>query len=145
LYTVHDGKQTPHSTAQQELINTATDVVNITVEERARQAMGLWEQEKGFAGVVLATGWLLKIYFAYLLYSFALHLRNGTYRSLPGAQYARIPEIASQDPYAAEEFELDDRDLYRGSTPNSAYRSRTPATATSFAEFVVPPTPVTKR
>ena len=57
---MHDGKQTPHSSAQAELIKIATDVVNITDEERTQQALGLWEQEKGFAGLVIAVGWLLK-------------------------------------------------------------------------------------
>ncbi len=61
VYTVHDGKQTPHSAAQEELIKSAVGIPVFTDEERAKMAQELWKREKGFAATILIVGWLLKV------------------------------------------------------------------------------------
>jgi len=45
--------------------------------------MMIWNKEKGTAAAVITLSWLAKIYFSLLLYSYATHLRKGSYRSLP--------------------------------------------------------------
>lgn len=60
IYTPHDGKQTPHSAAQEELIRGATGIPVYTDEERERMALQLWNKEKGLTAAVLIIGWLLK-------------------------------------------------------------------------------------
>ncbi|KAI0075313.1 DUF1753-domain-containing protein [Panus rudis PR-1116 ss-1] len=84
VYTPHDGRKQTNSAAQEELAK-ATSVVlqHMTDEERAYGAMKLWDQEKKTATLVIVLGWLSKFYFALLLYSYAIHLRKGSYRSLP--------------------------------------------------------------
>ncbi|UZJ51130.1 hypothetical protein CBS101457_000450 [Exobasidium rhododendri] len=52
-------------------------------QARIDAAQSVWKGERGFSAAVLSLGWLLKIYFALVLYSYALHLRHGTYRKLP--------------------------------------------------------------
>jgi len=54
----------------------------MTDAERTAAAQLIWNKEKGTAALVLFIGWGLKLYFAALLYSYALHLRWGSYRSL---------------------------------------------------------------
>jgi hypothetical protein len=61
VYTVHDGKQTPHSAAQTELIEMSKGLPQMTDEQRATAAMKLWDQEKQFASLLLASGWVLKV------------------------------------------------------------------------------------
>ena len=74
---------------------------NMTDEERTAAAMRIWNKEKGLAATVLIFGWCAKVrqqapigyvaffltvpqlYFALLIYSYAIHLRKGSYRSLP--------------------------------------------------------------
>ncbi|KDN40429.1 DUF1753-domain-containing protein [Tilletiaria anomala UBC 951] len=53
----------------------------ITGEARVHGAQEVWNFEKGFAATVLIAGWLLKIFFALTLYSYALHLRHNTVSS----------------------------------------------------------------
>ncbi|WWC89510.1 uncharacterized protein L201_004434 [Kwoniella dendrophila CBS 6074] len=91
----HDGKRISNSQAQQDLINLALSRNEITQpsnsgtstealdELRSALAGEIWEREKVFAGWTLIIGWLLKIYFIILLYSYAAHLKSSTYHTLP--------------------------------------------------------------
>ncbi|KZS94586.1 DUF1753-domain-containing protein [Sistotremastrum niveocremeum HHB9708] len=117
VYTAHDGRPTPHSAAQLELIKGADGGRNITEAERTEMAMALWNREKHFAAFLLAAGWLIKIYFAALLYSYAVHLRRGTYRTLPLSKpllnaYDRLTPSATRNTFdfqgEGDEFEADD-------------------------------------
>jgi len=119
VYTDHDGERAINSAAQEQLIEAAKAILNIpelTPEERHRIAQELWNTEKGHAAAVIAFGWLLKIYFALIVYSYALHLRRGTYRTLNRSEYGRLPQSATFGafdlPERPEDFELDETDLY---------------------------------
>ncbi|WWC94000.1 hypothetical protein V866_000838 [Kwoniella sp. B9012] len=90
----HDGRRTANSQAQQDIIELAlsrgeisqpsTDQENEGLDElRAALAGEIWEREKVFAGWTLVVGWLIKIYFMILLYSYAAHLKSSTYHTLP--------------------------------------------------------------
>ncbi|KZV92367.1 DUF1753-domain-containing protein, partial [Exidia glandulosa HHB12029] len=83
VYTPHDGKRQANSKAQQDLAKLANVSMPLTDEEREIAAMQIWNKEKGFAMTLIIVGWLAKIFFALLIYSYAVHLRRGTYRSLP--------------------------------------------------------------
>lgn len=84
LYTPHDGRRNANSPAQQALIDGYIGQhQNMTEDERASAAERVWRAEKGQALTIIILGWLIKFYFAALLYSFAHHLRRGSYRALP--------------------------------------------------------------
>ncbi|KAG6850789.1 hypothetical protein H0H93_008827 [Arthromyces matolae] len=83
VYTPHDGRRTINSPAQQYLIDIGNVTNTLTPEEREAAAMNIWNHEKGTAAAIIFLSWLCKIYFALLLYSYASHLRKGSYRSLP--------------------------------------------------------------
>ncbi|KAI9453019.1 hypothetical protein BJY52DRAFT_1400378 [Lactarius psammicola] len=55
---------------------------DMSADERAAAAERVWRAEKGQALTIIILGWLIKFYFAALLYSFAHHLRRGSYRAL---------------------------------------------------------------
>ncbi|KAF8328368.1 uncharacterized protein EI90DRAFT_3017681 [Cantharellus anzutake] len=103
----HDGKRIANSAAQKEVMESGGPAM--TDEERATQAQQIWNKEKGFAAAILITGWLLKIYFASLIYSYAIHLRRGSYRSLPLTN-------PNPDPYRSQanvrEYESNDEEGY---------------------------------
>lgn len=98
-FTPHDGRpttnQSSHQTGLMDLIETIEAQYRtpeqmaklhhdqLTSEQRKLSAQRIWNEEKHFSAVVLGLGWLIKIYFALVLYSYALHLRHGTYRTLP--------------------------------------------------------------
>lgn len=98
-FTPHDGRpttnQSSHQTGLMDLIETIESQYRtpeqmaklhhdqLTSEQRVSSAQRIWKEEKDFSAVVLGLGWLIKIYFALVLYSYALHLRHGTYRTLP--------------------------------------------------------------
>ncbi|KAL7009873.1 hypothetical protein EMMF5_000781 [Cystobasidiomycetes sp. EMM_F5] len=95
VYTPHDGRRVANSEAQKEILEGHAAAGgpgnHATVEdsqERARQALAVWRDERAFSTFVLLAGWLLKIYFILVLYSFALHLRRGTFRTLLASQQA---------------------------------------------------------
>jgi len=121
VYTEHNGERAINSEAQKELIDVAIDIPDLTPDERHRIAQELWNTEKGHAAAFIIIGWILKIYFALIVYSYALHLRRGTYRSLVRSEYGRLPQSATYGafdlPDRAEDFELDERELY---TPSSS-------------------------
>lgn len=113
-FTAHDGQRIANSEAQQSILDDARKAgvgsgldptqARIAAEEK-------WAEEKGFSFFVLLASWFLKvgtkrymtmrlisffplslnttplqIFFMICLYSFAMHLRRGTYRSLPASK-----------------------------------------------------------
>jgi len=84
LYTPHDGRRNANSPAQQALIDAYIGQHQTMSEaERTAAAERVWRAEKAQAMIIIILGWVIKFYFAALLYSFAHHLRRGSYRSLP--------------------------------------------------------------
>lgn len=98
-FTPHDGRpsanQSSHQTGLMDLIESIEAQYRtpeqmaqlhhdkLTPEQRVSSAQRIWKEEKDFSAGVLTLGWIVKLYFALVLYSYALHLRHGTYRTLP--------------------------------------------------------------
>jgi len=83
VYTPHDGRRTVNSEAQAEMAKGGNGGShNMTDEQRAEAAHMMWNDEKGTAAGIIIISWLIKIYFALLIYSYATHLRKGSYLSL---------------------------------------------------------------
>lgn len=101
-YTPHDGRRVANSDAQKAILEAGLAAGHGQVDdaERARLALQVWNDEKGFSTTVLVLGWLIKIYFIAVLYSYAIHLRRGTFRALANSQQAqaaaKIPSAAGQ-------------------------------------------------
>ncbi|KAH9933336.1 Inositolphosphorylceramide synthase subunit Kei1-domain-containing protein [Fomitopsis serialis] len=121
---------------------------NMTEEERVQAAMTLWHAEKGLATGVIVLGWLAKFYFAALLYSYAIHLRKGSYRSLPRSRPS--PTITQAPLGLVGEDEDDDiEDFYRipvrapanGHARQSSASHASSPSLSSFADFVSAPPP----
>jgi len=55
----------------------------LSPEFRKDAAQSIWRAERDFATSILVFLWLTKLYFILVVYSFALHLRRGSYTSLP--------------------------------------------------------------
>ncbi|KAJ3571917.1 hypothetical protein NP233_g3447 [Leucocoprinus birnbaumii] len=94
IWTPHDGRRQANSAAQEAIKKTANITSHLTEEEREAAAMAIWNHEKGTAAFVIAISWLFKLYFALLIYSYATHLRKGSYRSLPfsrSSNYSSLP------------------------------------------------------
>ncbi|GAA5822316.1 hypothetical protein JCM3770_001568 [Rhodotorula araucariae] len=91
LFVPHDGRRVANSDAQKAMMGGSQTGVEMDEAARTAAAMGVWKSERGFSAAVLAVGWLLKIYFILVLYSFALHLRRGTYSSLPHSSHNTLP------------------------------------------------------
>ncbi|TFK51872.1 DUF1753-domain-containing protein [Heliocybe sulcata] len=113
VYTPHDGARTISSSAQEDIIHRSGINITISPEERSRAARMIWNKEKGPALALVIAGWLAKIYFALLLYSYASHLRKGSYRSLPlsrpnpaalPANYDTLPDEEDPDENHADDF-----------------------------------------
>ncbi|KAI0708804.1 Inositolphosphorylceramide synthase subunit Kei1-domain-containing protein [Cerioporus squamosus] len=98
VYTPHDG--VPGQLAAQKEVMESGAGHNMTDEERAAAAMTIWNAEKGIATSMIVMGWLAKIYFAVLLYSYAIHLRKGSYRSLPYSRSYNPNGAANGSAYA---------------------------------------------
>jgi len=119
VYTPHDGQRTANSPAQEEMAQKgaalAAALHNMTAEERVEAATELWNDEKGLATAVIVAGWLAKIYFALLLYSYAVHLRKGSYRSLPHSRPTSSPYLPGSSSALANLPEEDEEveDFYR--------------------------------
>ncbi|KAI6001251.1 Inositolphosphorylceramide synthase subunit Kei1-domain-containing protein [Pisolithus albus] len=79
VYTPHDGRRQANSPAQEAIRESANVSHPMTDAQLAAAANILWHEEKGTAVAVIVLSWLAKIYFALLLYSYATHLRKGTY------------------------------------------------------------------
>ncbi|KAK7056315.1 hypothetical protein VNI00_002868 [Paramarasmius palmivorus] len=133
----HDGRHTANSAAQIEIINgTVHSNVPMTDEQRVAAAQKIWNQEKGTAAALIILAWIIKVYLALLIYSYASHLRKGSYRSL---LRSRAPAQTTNETYESALGYPDDEeetvdDLYRLPlrTPNSGSIS-------SFADFVNAP------
>ncbi|KAM5534642.1 hypothetical protein V8D89_011654 [Ganoderma adspersum] len=155
FYTPHDGTVQIHSDAQKAVQDSGPGH-NMTASERAEAAMIIWNAEKGLATAMIITGWILKIYFAALLYSYAIHLRKGSYRSLPHSRSYSPNGAANGGAYSTSALPDDDDDdveeFYRlpVRTPTSAQHpppqngtarsGHTPtSSASSFTDFVSAP------
>ncbi|OCF36701.1 hypothetical protein I317_02998 [Kwoniella heveanensis CBS 569] len=114
----HDGRRTANSQAQQDLIDLALSRGEIAQpsqggadegldELRAALAGEIWDAEKGFAVWTLVFGWLLKIYFIFILYSYAAHLSSSTYHTLPLTFRGKASTAAH--PTTAEDHEAEMR------------------------------------
>ncbi|ESK97784.1 duf1753-domain-containing protein [Moniliophthora roreri MCA 2997] len=133
----HDGHHSANSPAQIEIIEgTVHSDIPMTDEERVAAAQKIWNHEKGTAAAFIILAWILKLYLALLIYSYASHLRKGSYRSL---LRSRAPAQPSNETYESALGYPDDdeetvEDLYRLPlrTPNSGSIS-------SFADFVNAP------
>ncbi|KAJ6544726.1 Inositolphosphorylceramide synthase subunit Kei1-domain-containing protein [Mycena sp. CBHHK59/15] len=109
-HTPHDGARQANSPAQLDMIEVAqlTDPP-LTSEQRAAAALQIWNREKRMAFIVITLAWLSKIYFSLLLYSYATHLRKGSYRAL-----ARTAPPAPVQTMALPDDEDEDiEDFYR--------------------------------
>ncbi|KIK93699.1 hypothetical protein PAXRUDRAFT_828712 [Paxillus rubicundulus Ve08.2h10] len=82
VYIPHDGQRPANSAAQEAIRQGARVNHTITDAQLAAAADILWHEEKGAAGMVIVVSWLSKIFFALLLYSYAHHLRKGTFNSI---------------------------------------------------------------
>jgi len=150
LWNPHDGRRQANSAAQEDVMNLANSSVPLlTPEQRKEAAMAIWNHEKGLAATVIIVSWMFKIYFALLIYSYAMHLRKGSYRSLPLSRSAYVASnIASHAAYDALVDEEDEEieDFYRVPlrTPQaSGHRrgasSNNNGSITNFADFVSAP------
>ncbi|BGP33293.1 hypothetical protein JCM10296v2_005087 [Rhodotorula toruloides] len=102
VYVPHDGRRIANSDAQKAMMGGSQSGVGMDEAARTAAAMTVWKSERGFSAAVLVIGWLLKIYFILVLYSFALHLRRGTYASLPKSSHNTIPSskfVSEPSPY----------------------------------------------
>ncbi|KAG8729077.1 hypothetical protein FRC12_021274, partial [Ceratobasidium sp. 428] len=136
VYNPHDGEKVVNSAAQEAMAG-AHGNTTISHGDRVAAAQLIWNQEKGLAAMVLIAGWISKIYFSALIYSYALHLRQGSYRALPLTATLSSNTVAYGDSVLMEsDLESD------GEAEGSAlYRMpvRTPRTGDSFAEFMAAP------
>ncbi|CCM02557.1 uncharacterized protein FIBRA_04660 [Fibroporia radiculosa] len=148
VYTPHDGRRQANSAAQEEMMNSTNGAHrNMTEEEREAAAMIIWSEEKGLATAVIVLGWVAKFYFAMLLYSYAIHLRKGSYRSLPCSRPS--PTLAATSFSGLPDDDDDVEDFYRlpirappqpqsHSRQSSLTHASSPS-QTSFADFVSAP------
>lgn len=151
IYTPHDGRRQANSPAQEAIREGAGVNHTLTDAQLAAAADILWHEEKGTAAMVIVLSWAAKvcwhfflvgfvvttnvsqIYFALLLYSYATHLRKGTYNSIRRFRlYASSP--SGYDPAYAEDDD-DNEDFYMPSLrthhPNS--------TSSNIPDFVSAP------
>lgn len=148
--------------------------MNMTEEERTAAAMALWHDEQSLATTIIVLGWLTKVcllpffvisilkqspqfYFAAVLYSYAIHLRKGSYRSLPlsrSAVAASGSATFGPSTSALGDDEEDDavEDFYRlpvraPPPPNPSPQASLPggSSVSSFADFVSAPPPANGR
>jgi len=131
VYIPHDGRRQANSAAQEDMMKAGVGGIHdMTDEEREAAAMMIWNHEKGTAAAVIIISWLFKIYFALLLYSYATHLRKGSYRSLPLSRpnpNNNLSLPSTYDPSLADEDE-EIEDFYR-------VPLRTPQPASSITSF----------
>lgn len=120
LYNKHDGQKPPLNEYQAGLMGLIESIESqyetsksihhepLTGQARVDAAQRVWKGERGFSASVIALGWLIKIYFAMVLYSYALHLRHGTYRNLPLSKSSNVGSQANgtYHPLRAQSFEL---------------------------------------
>jgi len=104
---------------------------SITDEERALLATNLWNREKSFALTLIILGWFLKIYLAALIYSYAIHLRKGSYRHLPHSRPNTTSEFDEVALVGEDDEDEEIEDFYRVPirTPQSASHHTAPHSA----------------
>ncbi|KZP21041.1 DUF1753-domain-containing protein, partial [Athelia psychrophila] len=152
VYTPHDGRRTTNSAAQEQIAQDRMGGgpnTNMTEAQRTAAAHLMWDTEKGTAAAVISLSWLTKIYFAMLIYSYAVHLRKGSYRSLPSTRFAEAAAASAAPAYENsalpdDEDELDDFYRVPLRTPQSATSSQgghggAGGSAGSFTDFVSAP------
>jgi len=145
VYTPHDGRRTANSKAQEDMMTGGNS--GISQEDREAAAMMIWNHEKGMAAAVIVISWLFKIYFVVLLYSYATHLRKGSYRSLPLSRPNASTSGAAYDPLAEEDDDIEDFYRVPLRTPTSAggHRVGGGGSVTNLAEFTSEPPPRTSK
>ncbi|KAG6374742.1 Inositolphosphorylceramide synthase subunit Kei1-domain-containing protein [Boletus reticuloceps] len=112
-YTPHDGRRVGNSAAQEAIRVGAGVNHTMTETQLAAAANILWHEEKGVAATVIILSWLAKIYFALLLYSYATHLRRGTFNVIRNWHlHSSVP--VGYDPTFMEE-EDDNEEFYMSS------------------------------
>ncbi|KAL0067247.1 hypothetical protein AAF712_005817 [Marasmius tenuissimus] len=164
FHNPHDGQHTANSPAQIEIIEgTVHSNIPMSDKERAAASLKLWNQEKGTAAAFIIISWLIKvatsvpfhttsfpnvfkIYLALLIYSYASHLRKGTYRSLlrsraPASTTNNNDTYDSALGYPEEDEGLEDLYRFPPRTPNSAVpnhdaRKSKPTTSAQNAEVL---------
>lgn len=135
VYMPHDGRRTANSAAQKEMMEAGNST--LTDEQRAAAAMAIWNHEKGTAAAVIIISWMSKIYFALLLYSYATHLRKGSYRSLPlSRQSAMNTSSYPYDTALDDEDEEEFHDFYR--VPSRSHNTAN-GSISSVTDFVNAP------
>ncbi|KAJ7479965.1 Inositolphosphorylceramide synthase subunit Kei1-domain-containing protein [Mycena galericulata] len=142
-YTPHDGARQSNSQAQDDLIAVAhLTGPTLTEEQREEAARLIWNREKGTAFAVILISWLCKIYFCLVIYSFAMHLRKGTYRALARSQIPRPTTTSIQTLDLPDEEDEEIEDFYRvplrqPSTPiKQSGNHRSNNSISSFTDFV---------
>ncbi|VDB99906.1 unnamed protein product [Peniophora sp. CBMAI 1063] len=124
VYTPHDGRRIANSPAQEALIDGYIGKhIDLAPADRIVAAETLWKEEKNVAMTIIVLGWLSKFYLAALIYSFAHHLRRGTYRSLPLSRSQPPPKETLYQPTSALPAVYDEED----DAPDAFY-ARSPAT-----------------
>ncbi|KAG8215048.1 Inositolphosphorylceramide synthase subunit Kei1-domain-containing protein [Butyriboletus roseoflavus] len=113
VYTPHDGRQVANSAAQEAIRLGAGVNQTMTEAQLAAAANILWNEEKGVAATVIVLSWFAKIYFALLLYSYATHLRRGTFNAIRNWRL-RSSVPTGYDPAFMEE-EDDNEEFYLSS------------------------------
>lgn len=153
IYTPHDGRRQFNSAAQEELSKLGGISQNMTEEQRTAAAMALWKDEQGLATIIIVLGWLAKFYFAAVLYSYATHLRKGSYRSLPLSRSTAASSASATFGPSTSALGDDDEDdavedFYRLPVraplpPHPGAQNPTPggSSISSFADFVSAPSP----
>lgn len=138
----------------------------LTPEERRAAAMAIWNHEKGLAAAVIIVTWIFKvysvhylpinaftifslqIYFALVIYSYAMHLRKGSYRSLPLSRSIHNSHSTSHTAAYDMLADAEDDDIegfYRVPLRSPIVRGHRRGTSgnhssiTSFADFVSAP------
>ncbi|KAJ7051139.1 Inositolphosphorylceramide synthase subunit Kei1-domain-containing protein [Mycena amicta] len=114
-HTPHDGARQANSPAQEELIAIAKlSGTPLTDAQRIEAAQEIWGREQGTAFTVILVSWLSKIYLALLIYSYAIHLRKGSYRGLSRTvPNSRPLNISIENSVLPEDDDDDAVDLYR--------------------------------
>jgi len=107
VYTPHDGQRPANSAAQEAIRKGAGVNHTMTDVQLAAAANILWHEEKGTAAMVITISWLSKVYFALLLYSYAHHLRKGTFNSIRNLGLHHSAP-AGYDPASVEEDDGND-------------------------------------
>ncbi|KAI0306113.1 Inositolphosphorylceramide synthase subunit Kei1-domain-containing protein [Multifurca ochricompacta] len=142
LYTPHDGRRNANSPAQQALIDGYIGQHQTMSEaERVAAAERVWRSEKAQALTIIILGWLIKFYFAALLYSFAHHLRRGSYRSLPLSRtgtplikdsFSTLPPLDADNGGDSIDADVDLDSFYDSTTTLPVHNISPPSAVTSI-------------